>query len=401
MEEEPDAPMEVDPDPSVEEFVRQRDWETIPPMIAGPALREIPLPEVPLQPCRRVLNADLRAWIIVSESSRKGYRLIRIIQDCIYGKVFEAVETEDPLTGKPSEPEKRFAVKAMELDDIARQRVQLTEDPYKEIYAMEWLKEPGSPNLLQLVECLSDGRTLYVVTPFCAGGDLFSMLIDNGGPMSEDDARPLFKQIVESIDYCHHKAICHHDVSVENTMLDAERTQCLLMDFGMSLHMPYTATGRFLSERDYRQGKQSCLAPECARALDYDGCAVDVFAAGSVLYMMLIGRRPWEMPRRTDSYFRTIILDGRLDYVLSHLGVNISEEVLELMMWMYRVDFRDRPSARQVLEHVWFGGTLRAPPLRDRTPPPPEAQISPSQATQEQVGAQEEEIPQSVEEPPG
>lgn len=349
---------------------QQRDWEQIPALVEGPPRAELQLPEVQLQPCTTVLNANLVPWIVCSQASGRGYRITRTLQNCIYGKVFQAVETADHITGTPVQPLVHYAVKTMDLQGIARRIGQYREDPYKEINAMEWLREPGSPNMLQLVECLSDGRTMYVITPYCAGGDLFDLVLR--GPMSEDVARPLFRQIVESIDYCHHKAICHHDISIENTMLNEDQTQCLLMDFGMSLHMPYTATERYMSERDHRQGKQSCLAIECADGLDYDGCKVDVFAAGSVLYMMLIGNRPWDSPHRTDDWFRVIVIEGRLEYVMQHMHANVSEAAIELIKWMYRVDSRQRPSARQVLQHRWFGGPLSAPPLELPPPPPPQ-----------------------------
>jgi len=46
-------------------------------------------------------------------------------------------------------------------------------------------------------------------------------------------AQHIFKQIVESINYCHQKDICHRDLKLENILVD-ENNVVKLIDFGFS-----------------------------------------------------------------------------------------------------------------------------------------------------------------------
>jgi serine/threonine protein kinase len=38
--------------------------------------------------------------------------------------------------------------------------------------------------------------------------------------MSEDDARKIYKQLINSLNYLHNKCIAHRDIKLENVMLD-------------------------------------------------------------------------------------------------------------------------------------------------------------------------------------
>lgn len=39
------------------------------------------------------------------------------------------------------------------------------------------------------------------------------------GPLQEDEARSLFIQILDAVEYCHHKGVIHRDLKLENILL--------------------------------------------------------------------------------------------------------------------------------------------------------------------------------------
>nr|WP_227027400.1 serine/threonine-protein kinase [Corallococcus soli] len=85
--------------------------------------------------------------------------------------------------------------------------------------------------------------------------------------------------------------IVHRDVSPQNVLLSYEG-QVKLVDFGIARAR---LAGRSETKNDAAKGKYVYFAPEQARGQALDA-RTDVFAAGTVLYEMLCGRRPFEGP---------------------------------------------------------------------------------------------------------
>ncbi|MFB1481326.1 protein kinase [Corallococcus sp. RDP092CA] len=83
--------------------------------------------------------------------------------------------------------------------------------------------------------------------------------------------------------------IVHRDVSPQNVLLSFEG-QVKLVDFGIARAR---LAGRADTKVDPAKGKYVYFAPEQARGEALDS-RTDVFAAGTVLYEMLCGRRPFE-----------------------------------------------------------------------------------------------------------
>lgn len=52
-----------------------------------------------------------------------------------------------------------------------------------------------------------------MVMELLTGGELFDRIAE-GGPMSEDEARSVFQQLLAGLDHCHRKGIYHRDLKV-------------------------------------------------------------------------------------------------------------------------------------------------------------------------------------------
>lgn len=78
-------------------------------------------------------------------------------------------------------------------------------------------------------------RVLFLVCSLCEGGELFDRL-DQTGSLSENDARVIFKQMVEAINYLHKNKIAHRDLKPENFLfLRKDSTNLKLIDFGLAV----------------------------------------------------------------------------------------------------------------------------------------------------------------------
>ena len=76
---------------------------------------------------------------------------------------------------------------------------------------------------------------MYLVTEICRGGELLDRIIE-AEFFSEKVAAKIFKQILQSLNYCHNQGIAHRDLKPENFLFEtkAEDSDLKVIDFGLS-----------------------------------------------------------------------------------------------------------------------------------------------------------------------
>lgn len=55
---------------------------------------------------------------------------------------------------------------------------------------------------------MRDERRIYIVAPFCNGGELFDVVAERGR-LEEDEARPLFRQALRGLLFLKKRGVCH------------------------------------------------------------------------------------------------------------------------------------------------------------------------------------------------
>ena len=162
------------------------------------------------------------------------------------------------------------------------------------------------------------------------------------------------------------KGICHRNLSLENLLLDSEG-KLVIADFGLALRVPYTDWSNFggvtdVSEGSLRRlilaqgngGNTPYLAPELLKSgATFDGFSVDMWAAGVILFMMLVGRAPFRVANSTDPKFFKVAHKGQLRSLLQSLHIKISEDAVDLLQNMLWQDPRRRLTLQEALAHPW------------------------------------------------
>ena len=78
----------------------------------------------------------------------------------------------------------------------------------------------------------------------CVPGDL-RRYIDGRGPMANEEARRLFKQLICATEYMHSLGVVHRDLKCENILLDLQYN-IVVTDFGFARTQPmHIVTGNF------------------------------------------------------------------------------------------------------------------------------------------------------------
>jgi serine/threonine protein kinase len=111
------------------------------------------------------------------------------------------------------------------------------------------------------------------------------------------------------------------------------------------------------------------MSPEIFANVDnFDGFAIDLWATGVILYIMLTGFPPYDQASVTDQRFE-LIVTGRLVEQLHNWDIFVSDEAGDLMQSMLQVDPRERLTLAQVMAHPWVArGEVQAPPKSEPFP---------------------------------
>ena len=100
-------------------------------------------------------------------------------------------------------------------------------------------------------------------------------------------------------------------------------------------------------------GKPNYISPEVlTNNVPFDGFAVDLWAAGVVLFIMLVGLPPFEWASFDDPRYR-LICEGGLEQLLVQWKRPISHLPIDLIQSMLREHPQERLSLFQVMNHPW------------------------------------------------
>jgi len=196
-----------------------------------------------------------------------------------------------------------------------------------------------------LHETYETSKYIHLVLPYLDGGELFER-IKQKGLYRESDARPVMRNFILALEYLHEKNIVHRDLKPENLLL-ASKENCWdlkIADFGLACVIG--------DEKLYlRCGSPGYVAPELLQEKGYD-CQADMFSVGVIFYIILTGR-PLFKGNTPDE-----ILEKNMncDYTLNdRQWESISESAKDLCLKLLKEDPAVRFTARQALQHPWFG----------------------------------------------
>lgn len=199
---------------------------------------------------------------------------------------------------------------------------------------------------------------VYIAMELMTHGELFDVLYYTG-KMEEPLARVYFRQIMEAVKACHDQDITHRDLKPENILFDRD-FNLKLVDFGFAA----PASGRDGSGLlQTFLGTEVYMAPELLRNQPYSGRAVDVFACGVILFILLSQHPAFGKATTMDRYYGLFQRDNPRFWALhckSKPAGFYSAEFQDLVNRMLAAESEDRLTVQQVLQHPWLSGEAYA-----------------------------------------
>ena len=173
-------------------------------------------------------------------------------------------------------------------------RPELAEDPVvltRFVQERTLMLTMRNEHLVAVEDMIVDGDTVAIVMELVKGGTLRRYATETG-PMAAPTALRLTRQVLEGLDIVHANGVVHRDVKPENVLLDrpegSKDVIAKVSDFGIArlVDSPrMTGTFNYIGTPHY-------CAPEIANGAAPTP-AVDVYAAGVMLYELVAGSTPF------------------------------------------------------------------------------------------------------------
>ncbi|XP_051017484.1 calcium/calmodulin-dependent protein kinase kinase 2 isoform X1 [Acomys russatus] len=217
--------------------------------------------------------------------------------------------------------------------------------PIEQVYQeIAILKKLDHPNVVKLVEVLDDPNEdhLYMVFELVNQGPV--MEVPTLKPLSEDQARFYFQDLIKGIEYLHYQKIIHRDIKPSN-LLVGEDGHIKIADFGVSNE--FKGSDALLSNT---VGTPAFMAPESLSETRkiFSGKALDVWAMGVTLYCFVFGQCPF-MDERI-MYLHSKIKSQALEFPDQP---DIAEDLKDLITRMLDKNPESRIVVPEIKLHPW------------------------------------------------
>lgn len=213
---------------------------------------------------------------------------------------------------------------------------------------LEMLQRTRHPHIVRFVDWFESRDKFYIVTQLATGGELFDRICQKGR-FTERDAAETMRQVIDAVDYLHHKDIVHRDLKPENLLYltPDEHSDLVLADFGIAKHLDSPD-----EQLRTMAGSFGYAAPEVMMKKGH-GKPVDMWSLGVITYTLLCGYSPF----RAES-LPELIAETRSGHVEFHKRYwkDVSEEAKSFILKLLKADPEERATSTEALKDPWLAG---------------------------------------------
>ena len=235
----------------------------------------------------------------------------------------------------------------------------------------------GGPNVVQLIDVVRDpqSKTPSIITEYINNTD-FKVLYPT---FSDYDVRYYIFELLKALDFCHSRGIMHRDVKPHNVMIDHEKRQLRLIDWGLAeFYHPYT-------EYNVRVASRYFKGPELLVDFQEYDYSLDMWSLGCMFASMIFRKEPFfhghdnydqlvkickvlgtdDFQVYLDKY--KIELDSHYDVILGRYPRKpwsrfvtpenqhfVSDEAIDFLDKLLRYDHQERLTAQEAQNHPYF-----------------------------------------------
>uniref|UniRef100_A0A453GNH6 Protein kinase domain-containing protein n=2 Tax=Aegilops tauschii subsp. strangulata TaxID=200361 RepID=A0A453GNH6_AEGTS len=96
--------------------------------------------------------------------------------------------------------------------------VEMEEKANREIKILRLFIDFIHPHIIRIYEVIETPKDIFVVMEYCQNGDLLNYIVEKRR-LQDDEARPIFQQIISGVECCHTNMVVHRDLKPETCYL--------------------------------------------------------------------------------------------------------------------------------------------------------------------------------------
>ena len=153
----------------------------------------------------------------------KEYQLGEVIGKGGFGTVFSATRKKDKMQVAVKE-----VYKAKIIKKTADGKTPL------EVALMEQVQDVVG--VIRIIDFFEMPESFFIVMEKFHCQDLFDYISERGA-LTEEKAKNIFKQLLETVLMCHNNGVLHRDIKDENILIDVKTDKIKLIDFGSATYL--------------------------------------------------------------------------------------------------------------------------------------------------------------------
>ena len=258
------------------------------------------------------------------ETKIKKYKKIRLLGKGGFARCYELFDEET---------HKSYAVKIIKKTSLIKSRTK-----QKLISEIKIHKSLNHENIVKFEHYFEDAENVYILLELCYNQTLHE-LIKRRKKLTELEAQYYVFYIVKTLQYLHSLKIIHRDLKLANIFL-TENMQIKLGDFGLATQLEFDG-----ERKRSLCGTPNYIAPEILNGKTGHSFEVDIWCIGIILYILLIGKPPFETNNALETYKR--IKSKNFSFPQ---GEKISIPAKELIESILVTEPYKRPTLKEILE---------------------------------------------------
>lgn len=240
---------------------------------------------------------------------------------------------------------------------------------------LEVLMSIQHENIVKLIGAYTEpinkfSYTTYLVLEKVNDGELFTRIVKKQS-LRQEETKAIFNQLLNGLLYLHNRNIIHRDIKPENILLNiTPRTSSTELQKGpwdsheldVSVKIADFGLAKFIGELNFTNtlcGTPAYVAPEVLKSTRKYSKNIDLWSAGVLLYVCLVGFPPFSDELGPPN-MREQIIQAKYAFYSPYFDP-IDDLALDLISKLLVIDPNQRLNIQQAIDHPWFQDDSTAP----------------------------------------